>query len=519
MAFAGMTKSIKRHLNNFRRDSRGNLTMIAGLSAIPVIAAAGMAIDYARISRVHDEMQQIADGATLAAVSARNLSGTTTQQNSQQVAIATNYMTNGLAKLTDVDVIGTPTVTAANSKVKVSVKATVKGSFMNVLNALDSDAEIGSGSGGDSAGSGGKSYGVSVTSEASKTEGASLLCMLVLNPSSGKSLEIQGTADIIAPTCTVWVNSTANDGIYLNGTATMDAKKICMGGNYNTVGTSTFLPDKPKNCVYDAKATNPYAYPDPLAAQFATDYPLAYAAAKASGPISCVKSGGKCRYDGYNSSSKKFTQLTLSGSGTTVLYPGIYDGGIQVKAGHKVQLRPGTYFIQNGKFEVQQGTVENYDDGDSSTDDGVTIVLTEPTVTSKNSSSQVRLDVTAQSNFNLKAPASGYFEGIVVAQHPNSVPNGSSKSTANSVIGGGSKNFVGIIYYPSQIFYISGSGSSTTSSPDQVATGSPQFAIVADKVYVEGNSPLRIGGSSDSTAAGLPSLPTAGAGTTIISLK
>lgn len=44
--------------------------MIAALGSIPVIAAAGMAIDYARISRVHDEMQLIADGATLAAAGA-----------------------------------------------------------------------------------------------------------------------------------------------------------------------------------------------------------------------------------------------------------------------------------------------------------------------------------------------------------------------------------------------------------------------------------------------------------------
>ena len=69
MAFADMMTAAHRRMKNYLRSTSGNLTMIAALGSIPVIAAAGMAIDYARISRVHDEMQLIADGATLAAFS------------------------------------------------------------------------------------------------------------------------------------------------------------------------------------------------------------------------------------------------------------------------------------------------------------------------------------------------------------------------------------------------------------------------------------------------------------------
>lgn len=81
------------------------------------------------------------------------------------------------------------------------------------------------------------------------------------------------------------------------------------------------------------------------------------------------------------------------------------------------------------------------------------------------------------------------------------------------------KSITGIVYYPTNILYITGGGSGTVSNPEKIATDNPQFAIVADKVFIEGNGQLRVGGSSDSEAVYFPALPSAGAGKTIISLK
>jgi Flp pilus assembly protein TadG len=493
MALADVTTAIRRHIDRYFRSDRGNLTMMAGLSAIPVIAAAGMAIDYSRISRVHDKMQLIADGAALAAVSAKNISGTTDQKKAARIAIATNYLNSGLATLTDVSVVGTPTVTAVGSSVSITATAKVKGSFMNVLNAIDSSADLGGGSGGSQAGSGtGKIYGITVKSKASSKSGMSYLCILALNNSDSQSLQIQGTADLYAPNCAVWVNSSSNSGLYENGNATLTSNNICVYGSY--AGTNYF-PYKPKTGPTDCPR-----FTDPLKTTFLNDYNATY-------PKATV------RYNGYNSSSKKYTQMTFSGSGETTIQPGIYDGGIQVKAGATLKLAGGTYFIQNGKFEVQQGTVVNADSN------GVTIVLTEPTAGTKvTNGTQVRLDVTAQSQFTLKAPSSGRFAGIVIAQHPNSI-TGTSKTTANSIIGGGTKSLTGIVYYPSNILYITGGGTGTVTTPEKVAADDPLFAIVADKVYIEGNGQLRVGGASDNEAAGLPALPAAGSGTTTISLN
>ena len=479
MAFADMPKTIRRHMSRFLHSSQGNLTMIAALGSIPVIAAAGMAVDFARISRVHDEMQLVADGATLAAAGARNLTGTSDNMKTQRVAIATNYMTSGLKKLTDVDVVDNPTITATGSSVSISVKATVKGSFMNVLGAIKSDATIGNVGGANVAGTKDRSYGIKVTSQTSWTEGASLLCMLVLNPSSSSALEIQGTADILAPGCTVWVNSSSNSALYENGNATLTAKKICVNGNYQ--GTK-YYPDLPKigsgNCP---------VYPDPLAAKFATDYATAWAAA----PTVAVSSSPI--------------------GGTLTIAPGKHTGSVTVNNGGRVTLSPGVHFFIDGTLNIKAG-------GEVFATGGVTIVITKTNVSVPVTNTSSKITVQAQGNLSIKAPASGPFAGIAIAQHKN-VITGTLKTNSNKILGGGSVQITGLVYYPSQFLYITGAGIGTVASPEKIATTTPQFAIVADKVMIEGNGQLQVGGQSDSEAAGLPALPSAGTGKTTISLR
>lgn len=477
MAIADMSKTIQRHMSRFLRSSQGNLTMIAALGSIPVIAAAGMAVDFARISRVHDEMQLIADGATLAAAGARNLSGTADQRKTQRVAIATNYMSSGLKKLSDVDVVGQPVVTATASSVAITVQASVKGSFMNVLSGIKSDAAIGSVGGANVAGTNGRSYGIKVTSQSGWTEGASLLCMLVLNPTSAKALEIQGTADIATPGCAVWVNSNSNTALYENGNATLTAKKICVRGYY--AGTA-YYPDLPKSGLTDCPL-----YPDPLAAQFAVDYATAWATAVA--------------------------RTTPTAGGTTTILPGKYTGNFSVNNGGKITMSPGVYFIVDGTMNIKAG-------GEVTANGGVTIILTGSNVSVPISNANSKLTVQAKGNLSVKAPSSGPFAGIAIAQHPNIVA-GTTKVNGNNVQGGGTLTVTGIIYYPTQILYITGGGVGTVASPENIATTTPQFAIVADRVMIEGNGQLKVGGQSDSAASGLPALPSAGVGKTTISLK
>lgn len=93
MAFRSYVLALRQTVQRYLRSTRGNVTLIGTLAAIPVVGAAGMAIDYARISRVHDRMQVVVDGAALAAVSAKNISGTSTQKAATRVYSAAT--TNG----------------------------------------------------------------------------------------------------------------------------------------------------------------------------------------------------------------------------------------------------------------------------------------------------------------------------------------------------------------------------------------------------------------------------------------
>jgi Flp pilus assembly protein TadG len=57
---------LSRTAKRFRQDSRGNISLLFGLSLVPMIAAAGAAVDYSRASDARSRIQAAADSAVLA---------------------------------------------------------------------------------------------------------------------------------------------------------------------------------------------------------------------------------------------------------------------------------------------------------------------------------------------------------------------------------------------------------------------------------------------------------------------
>lgn len=57
---------LSRKARSFGKDSNGNISLLFGLSLIPMIAAAGAAIDYSRASDARSQIQAAADSAALA---------------------------------------------------------------------------------------------------------------------------------------------------------------------------------------------------------------------------------------------------------------------------------------------------------------------------------------------------------------------------------------------------------------------------------------------------------------------
>jgi hypothetical protein len=179
----------------------------------------------------------------------------------------------------------------------------------------------------------------------------------------------------------------------------------------------------------------------------------------------------------------KFTdlpQINTEASTVTYLEPGVYCGGVTIKQG-TVQLEQGkAYLFRDGPLDVKaQGTLKGTNvvilfEGDSST----------------------RLITQAGASVITSARSDGYFKGIAFAQHPSSVP-----AKENIIIGGGTIEINGIIYFPEQSLKITGNG--------DIGTTAAQFAILADTIAIEGNGQLNIQIGQNYQSTGLPDLPEA----------
>ena len=161
------------------------------------------------------------------------------------------------------------------------------------------------------------------------------------------------------------------------------------------------------------------------------------------------------------------------------LSPGLYRGTLRVQSNASLILEPGLYFIENGDFEVWANSTVRGDE--------VTIIFT------GNQAGGVQ--IRAGSDVELTAPRSGPFRGLLFVQDPNAKP----RNDESILIGGGTLELTGTIYLPLHELTITGNGS--------ISAESPQFAIIANKVTLEGNGQLNINMDTDYQAAGYEELP------------
>ncbi|HWU04006.1 MAG TPA: pilus assembly protein TadG-related protein, partial [Novosphingobium sp.] len=66
---SGLLRLAGRQMRRLRRDTGGNMMIIMGLSAVPLIFAVGFGIDYSRAQKMQTKLTAIADSAALLAVS------------------------------------------------------------------------------------------------------------------------------------------------------------------------------------------------------------------------------------------------------------------------------------------------------------------------------------------------------------------------------------------------------------------------------------------------------------------
>ena len=88
MSIAPHKSAICRRLKSFLRNSAGNTTMALSLSIIPVIAAVGAGVDYARINKETTLLAAAVDSALLAVISSEksDISGLNAEQRAQRMS-------------------------------------------------------------------------------------------------------------------------------------------------------------------------------------------------------------------------------------------------------------------------------------------------------------------------------------------------------------------------------------------------------------------------------------------------
>lgn len=418
--------SWRRLARRFTADTSGQVALIFGLCAIPIVIAASVALDMSNASTMKSEIQAAADTAVLAA--ATRLAVNASEADKEQIALDTFYA--NLSPVLAANITGSPDVDIDFPAKTVHMAVTLN--TKPLLSSLATDA-------------------VALRIEASAgVSSGTPICLIALNPTQPQSLSIQGTADILADGCAIHVNSKADDdALYQNGNGSATAESFCVHGESSG---NNFDPTPEEYCRVEN---------DPLKTVFASDW--------AKEPVT--------------KETCKFTdlpQINSSDSTPIVLEAGVYCGGLSIKKG-VVQLQTGqAYLFRDGPLEIQsQGTLQGTN----------VVVLFE-------GDSTTRLVTQAGASIVTSARSEGNFKGIAFAQHPSSIPD-----QPNLIIGGGSIEINGIIYFPAQPLKITGNG--------DIGTSAAQFAIMADTIAIEGNGQLNIKIGQNYQATGLPDLPEA----------
>lgn len=154
-----------------------------------------------------------------------------------------------------------------------------------------------------------------------KLAGTANICVLALNPTTGRAIFMDKQAKLKATGCAVYSDSSSPEGLRLDLASEMQAALVCSVGGV-TAKTTAITPAPTTDCPF---------LPDPLSSRNAP-------------------SVGIC----------KATALHVS-TGSLILDPGTYCGGIKINKTANVTFRAGNYVITDGPFEISDSATVKSD--------------------------------------------------------------------------------------------------------------------------------------------------------------
>jgi Flp pilus assembly protein TadG len=333
-------------LNKFSADQRGSVIIVFSLIIPVLLATAGAATDYGRLAARRAQLQKVADAAAQSAakVLASNYGQTQSVREAAAIQAANSYA-NGAAPTAST--VTTPSL--ATNSVDVQITETLNLMFGGFIGHA----------------------GSSVGALAKAKYNLPPACVVALGVNVTTGIQVDGSAAIEAPGCSVWSNTPTATSMMLNNAGKITAGKVCAVGG-GSGGTVT--PTMEKYCQ---------PAPDPFAGRNLT-----------SGTRACDH-------------TNKVVQAS------TTLSPGVYCGGLLVKGSVTVTLAPGLYEIRGGPLHLQgNGTVNG---------NGVSILL----------GSGAYLDYQGSPNVNIAAMTTGALAGLAIASDP-ATPAQTSTMLGNS---------------------------------------------------------------------------------------
>ena len=289
----------RSRLADFASNQRGSISVMAAAALVPLLIAAGSAIDMGLANRTLGQMQMAADSAALAGAATHP---TVTAEDGPLAAdeartAAANKMVEANLPEKVAAIADAPQVTIDGSEVTVDLEAEMPTTFMKLVGIST------------------MSLSVTATADFSKTGNG---CIVALG-ANGDGIEVGGTVDVQAGDCWLYSNKVGDKSINAVGNVIVAAGGThAMGGT--TVTNNATMPARENLQSY---VNEPVA--DPLAEW---DHPIV---------------PGACEYENY---SNKGT------GGIFTLPAGVYCGGLQLSGYDDIQLEYGIYYFLDGAVTI-----------------------------------------------------------------------------------------------------------------------------------------------------------------------
>lgn len=292
-----LVRRLASRLGALGADRSGNMAMIAALGSIPLVLAAGIAVDYTRAASARGDLQAAVDAAVLAGARDATTSWAT----------VANAMFNATVNTKDYTVGTTSFTQDASGNYVGNASATVRTTFSSLLAV--------------------QTLPVSATATATVKAATDKVCILLLNTSATPGLLLNSGANINAANCQVHVKSTANPAATFNSSTTLSTKKICVAGA-SVIDNGGTHPNLTKSCT---TASDPFAgtLPTPSSST------CTYSNYNINGGTVTLSPGVYCGWTNFNASPNVTLQSgvyvikgggwnftgTLTGNGVTFYFP------------------------------------------------------------------------------------------------------------------------------------------------------------------------------------------------------